>query len=35
MTGTHFVVGCLILSIPIWIIGVGILSLAETARGKE
>jgi hypothetical protein len=35
MTGVHFIIGCLVLSIPIWIIGIGILSLAETARIKK
>jgi hypothetical protein len=35
MTGIDFIIGCLVLSIPTWIVGVGIISLAETARTKK
>ena len=35
MTSLAFVVGCLILSIPIWIIAIAFVSLAETAKGKN
>ena len=35
MNGISLVLTGLIISIPLWIMGLGILSLAESARGKK